>query len=427
MIPLVVFALVYWGRRHRNESANANYLQDAIESGLTEPSSMHPAIDEALCIGCGSCVSACPEKKVLGLIDQKAVLVSPSDCIGHGACKAACPQDAIRLVFGSSSRPVEIPDLTPLFETSVPGIFVAGELGGMGLVKNAIEQGKQAMDSIVATLGNTTATQPDWDTVIVGCGPAGISAALQARLRGIRALTLERGRIGGTVAHFPRAKMVMTAPAELPGVGPVRFSEIRKEDLITFWRQVVEREKPLVHESENLLSIEPLSRGGFDLHTDKASYRTRTVLLAMGRRGVPRKLEIPGEEMSKVVYELEDAAQYTGKRIIVVGGGDSALEAAIACVDSSAAQVAIVYRGETFNRAKRANRARIDKLIADEKVGVYFQGRLTRIKQETVELEQAGIQRTIPNDHVIICAGGVLPTEFLRSLGIRVVKKYGEA
>lgn len=426
-LPLLGIATIYWYRHQQAETTSAGYLQAAVESGLTEPASLHPVIDPASCIGCGSCVSACPEGKVLGLIDKRAVLVNPADCIGHGACQRACPQDAIRLVLGTKNRGIEIPELSPQFETNVPGIFVAGELGGMGLVKNAIEQGKQAMRGIADQLkARAHDAHFDWDTIIVGCGPAGISAALQARESGLNALTIDRGIIGGTVAHFPRMKMVMTSPAELPGIGKVKFSEIRKEDLLSFWQDVVRQQQPEVHEGEKLLSLTPIESHGFVVNTDKADYRARTVLLAMGRRGNPRQLEVPGEELSKVVYELDDPAQYAGLRVLIVGGGDSAIEAAIACAEVSPGQVTLCYRGEGFNRAKRKNRDALEAFGDSGRLAVYLDTNVVNITSDTVTLSHAGEEQTLANDQVIICIGGEPPTNFLKQLGISVVTKYGE-
>ena len=426
-LPLGVIGSVYWYRHRRAEAICAGRLRTAIESGLAQPSSLHPVIDPTLCIGCGSCISACPEKKVLGLIDNVATLVNPADCIGHGACRNACPQDAIQLVFGTREKGVEIPELTQDFETNVTGVFVAGELGGMGLVKNAIEQGKQATRGIAARLTHERSERSlDWDTVIVGCGPAGIAAALQARQSGIRALVIDRDRIGGTVAHFPRSKLVMTAPAELPCVGTVNFGEVSKEDLLAFWQEVVAQHKPNLVQGEKVLSLTRESEG-FNVATDKSSYRTRTVLLAMGRRGTPRKLGVPGEELSKVVYELEDPLQYAGRQIAVVGGGDSAIEAALACAEASPGNVTLCYRGESFNRAKRKNRETLTAFSRTGQLAVHLNTNLICIEANTVHIETEGEVRELPNDHVLICIGGEPPTEFLKQVGIKVVTKYGEA
>ena len=189
-----------------------------------------------MCIGCNSCSEVCPEGDVIGIIEEKAALINPTDCIGHGACAEACPVDAITLVFGTEKRGVDIPYVNENFETNVPGIFIAGELGGMGLIRNAIEQGRQAMESICQKPGLGQGN--DLDVVIIGAGPAGFSATLGAHANNLRYVTLEQESLGGTVSHFPRGKLVMTQPAELPIVGKVQFTEISKEQLLGFWHKV---------------------------------------------------------------------------------------------------------------------------------------------------------------------------------------------
>src|ERR1019366_1976737 len=177
-LPLAVVWIVYLGRRKKAEGRSISRRQAAAEAGLLEPPTLHPEIDPASCIGCGACVRACPEGEILGLINGKAMLVEPSECIGHGACRAACPSDAIRLDFGTAQRGVDIPHVGPDFQTNIPGVFIAGELGGMGLIRNAIEQGRQAIDSVRALNG---LGRPNvHDVVIVGGGPAGFAASLAA-------------------------------------------------------------------------------------------------------------------------------------------------------------------------------------------------------------------------------------------------------
>lgn len=222
----------YYGKWRSRKAAEV--LEDNRRAGLMEPNTLHPVIDPSKCLGCAACARACPEKTVLGIIDGKAALIEPSLCVGHGACQTACPTDAISLVFGTETRGVDIPVLTPDFETTVPGMFIAGELGGMGLIKNAIEQGRQAMDHIARRASRSGKSDDCLDVVVVGCGPAGISAGLGAIERKLSFVVLDQGTLGGTVAHFPRHKLVMTAPAHLPMVGPVNFGEIRKEDLLAY-------------------------------------------------------------------------------------------------------------------------------------------------------------------------------------------------
>jgi thioredoxin reductase (NADPH) len=423
-LPLLAIWAIYLGLRKRADGRSRAMLDAATEAGMLEPASLHPQIDPVKCLGCGGCIRACPEGEVLGLINGKAQLVEPTECIGHGACKAACPTDAITLVFGSETRGVELPYVSPNFQTNVPGIFIAGELGGMGLVRNAIEQGRQAMESIRALDG---LGRPDiLDVVIVGSGPAGFSASLAAIQHKLRFVTIEQESFGGTVAHFPRGKIVMTAPARLPLIGEVKFREISKEKLLAFWRRAADRTGLKVNYGER---VDTITQSGYDfeIKTTRRNYRARAVLLAIGRRGTPRKLGVPGEDQTKVVYRLIDAQQYRGQHVLVVGGGDSALEAAASIAEEPDTQVTLSYRSEAFSRAKAKNRERVDAAQKTGKLTVMLKSNIKRIGNDDVEIEHAGVRAAIRNNAVIVCAGGILPTPFLKGMGIAIETKYGTA
>ena len=361
---------------------------------------------------------------MIGIIDGKAALIEPTLCIGHGACAKACPTDAISLVFGTATRGIDIPLLSPDFETTVPGIFIAGELGGMGLIKNAIEQGRQAIEHAASAARRMGGGSDMLDVLIVGCGPAGIAAGLGALERKLSFRVIDQATLGGTVAHFPRGKMVMTAPATLPLVGEVRFGEISKERLLAFWEGVLEQTGLQPSFEEQVTDIQKLS-SGFRVVTSKGSCTARAVLLAIGRRGTPRPLGVPGEDLSKVVYRLTDPEQYAGQRVLVVGGGDSALEAAAQLATESDAEVAISYRGEAYARARRANREKVSTLVAAGRITELLGSQVRRIEQNFVEIADSGKVRMLPNDAIIICAGGILPTDFLRQAGIAVGTKFG--
>lgn len=427
--PLVGLFLWAASRRGQLEAASAATFAEALETGLTQPASLHPVVNTSMCIGCESCVHACPEypaHQVLGIIESKAHLVSPTDCIGHGACQRACPTDAISLVFGTSERGVDIPAVNADFSTNVSGVFIAGELGGMGLIRNAIEQGRQAIASICGYLGNTSSAQQMLDVLIVGAGPAGIAATLGAMESGLKHRTIEQHAFGGTPASFPRGKIVMTSPATLPIVGRVKFRETTKEKLVGFWEKVRQETGLAVSYGERLEGIDKLEEG-LQVTTSAGTYLARSVLLAIGRRGTPRKLGVPGEELAKVSYSLLDPAEHAGRHVLVVGGGDSALEAAASIAQDSSASVALSYRSIAFSRAKKTNRQRVDRLVADGRLTVLLESEVVEIEEQAVLLKTAEGEQRLTNDAVIVCAGGILPDGLLKEIGINIETKYGTA
>ncbi|MGB5344977.1 MAG: NAD(P)-binding domain-containing protein, partial [Woeseia sp.] len=330
------------------------------------------------------------------------------------------------LVFGTERRGVDIPEVRPNFETNVPGVFIAGELGGMGLIRNAVEQGRQALESIQKLDG--LRNKDRYDVVIVGAGPAGFSASLGAMKAGFKFITVEQDSLGGTVSHFPRGKLVMTAPAELPIVGKMKFTETTKEKLLEFWQGVEAKTMLKINYNERVESIVPAADGkSFAVKTSKGVYPTRAVLLTIGRRGTPRKLGVPGEEQSKVVYRLIDPDQYQGQHVLVVGGGDSALEAAHSIAEVAGTTVTLSYRAEAFTRAKQKNRDKVEQLRATGELKVLLPSNVKNIGSQDVAIDFEGELVTLRNDAVIVCAGGILPTQFLKDVGISVETKYGTA
>jgi thioredoxin reductase/Pyruvate/2-oxoacid:ferredoxin oxidoreductase delta subunit len=418
-IPVVLIVL-YASYLSAKQARNRSILQNAVSEGLTEPASLHPVIEVHKCIGCGSCVTACPEGNVLGLIQGKSHLINPTHCIGHGACKKACPIDAISLVFGTEKRGVDIPMVNSDFETNVPGIYIAGELGGMGLIRNAVEQGRQAMDTIASNKSGSG----EYDVIIIGAGPAGFSATLGAKQKGLRYLTIEQDSLGGTVFNFPRGKIVMTQPMQLPVVGKIKIRETTKEALLEMWQEVEKKTGIRINYQENMQSISAVN-DGFEVKTSKGTYSTAKILLAIGRRGTPRKLGVPGEELPKVVYRLIDPQQYKGQKVLIVGGGDSALEAACSIAEEDGTTVTISYRSDAFARAKEKNRQKIDQAEQQGRIRLILKSNVKKISKDAVEIDQDGKTIEIENDAVIVSAGGILPTPMLKEIGIEVETKYG--
>ena len=417
---IVVIMVFYIRRQQRMSNTATALLKEAIESGLMEPPSLHPVVDMTRCMGSGACVRACPEN-ALAVVNGKAVLVNAAHCIGHGACMSACPVEAIKLVFGTENRGIDIPNISPGFETNVPGIYIAGELGGMGLIRKAAEQGRQAIESIRKKTGG----QADLDVVIVGCGPAGISAGLSAIHHKLRYKILEQeDSLGGAVYHYPRQKIAMTAPVDLAIIGKVKFDEVSKETLLEFWLDVVKKTGLQISFRERMESIEKVG-DHFEVHTNRGTYNTRTVLLSMGRRGTPRKLDIPGEEFPKVMYRLADPAQFEGQAVLVVGGGDSALEAAIALSEQKGTDVILSYRSAAFSRVKQKNRMLLEQQQKAGRLRVMLNSKVNHITEHEVEINFEGESRLHRNQAIIVCAGGLLPTPLLQKIGIQFDTKFG--
>lgn len=423
LVPLLLALILYARRHQKKEIRYRARLAETIKSNIPEPLTLHPVIDTNKCIGSGACVRACPEQ-ALGTVKGKAVLVQPDHCIGHGACESACPVEAISLVFGTEKRGIDIPQLKPTFETNVPGIYIAGELGGMGLIRKGVDQGARAIQSIRKNKG----AGDQLDVVIVGSGPAGLSASLAAKEASLRFVTIEQeDGLGGSVYHFPRRKLAMTAPMNLPIIGKFDRYEISKEELLEFWNSVIRRTGLKINFTERMEAIDKAGNG-FIVKTSKQHYKTKNVLLAIGRRGTPRKLGVPGEEQPKVVYRLIDAEQYRGQHVLVVGGGDSAAEAALAIAAERGTTVAVSCRGDDLlTRPKEKNRQRLKQGVEQKRLTVYQQANVKEIGRETVTLVQDGREVTLKNDAVIVCAGGTLPTPMLKAIGVMVETYYGQA
>lgn len=419
---IIVVPMMFYvrGLKKKDALALAAAEKGKIHSG--GPMSQHPHIDAAECIGCRTCTTVCPEGDVLAMIGGKAVIVNGYKCIGHGLCAEACPVGAITMVMAEPSVGAEMPSLSSEYETNQENMFIVGELGGLALIKNAVNQGRDCIDTIVRRLAESGVThEPDvYDVVIVGAGPAGISASLRAIESKLRYLTIERDELGGTVAKYPRQKLVMTSPVEFPMYGKFKKRELSKENLLEFWQTVLHRADFQVRTGEGVGEIKKSDDGIFNLVTNQGRYRSHAVILAIGRTGTPRKLGVPGEELGKVMYRLIEADHYINKKILVVGGGDSAIEAAMGLGSQTGNKVTLSYRKAEFSRIKERNRLRIEECIRQGRVNVVYNSIPTEIREQTVMLEIAGEVREIPNDFVWVFAGGTPPNDFLKKAGVQL-------
>lgn len=420
IIAALILGAAQWSGRRRRHRRTAAALAAGDRAAV--PLTLHPVIDPNICIGSLTCLKSCPEGDILGVVDGAARLIHADHCIGHGRCAAECPVDAIKLVFGTSERGVDLPMVDEFFESSRPGVHIVGELGGMGLIRNAVTQGLQAAERLAEV---TARGRVGPDVVIVGAGPAGLATALGLRAAGRSFRLLEQGTLGGTIANYPRQKVVMTEPFELPFHGKVRKKLISKEDLLATWTHALHKAQVKVDEGVRVLGIEG-ANGAFRVETSKGTIDARKVVLATGLRGTPRKLGVPGEELPKVSYRLMDAEQYDACSVLVVGGGDAALEAAIQLADDSDAEVAISYRGENFARCREANRRKMQALVQARRVQALMSSEVDKITPDEVVLTVAGSPVVLPNDFVIVNIGGELPLEFLSKLEISLEKHFGE-
>jgi thioredoxin reductase (NADPH) len=410
-------AVPHWIRAFRHRRDARRVRDKNARAGTLRPVALHPRIDVSTCIGCATCVRVCPEH-VLGIVDGRATIVSGTKCIGHGICADVCPVGGITLTFGKPGEGMEIPEYNEHHETNIPGLYIVGELSGIALIRNAVAHGVKAVEHIAVQ--RRPAPPQGVDVVIVGAGPAGLAAALACKEKNLRYVVLEQDEVGGTVLHYPRQKLVLTAPVDLPLYGRVKFSEVSKEDLLALWMQIV---KQFTLDIRTRKKVQGITReqGGFVVSTEAENFRAASVVLAVGRRGSPKKLGVPGEEMTKVAYRLIEAESYTRKHVLVVGGGDSAVEAAVGLANQPGTTVTLSYRRPEFVRLKEKNEQRVAEYLANGRLRAIFNSSVSEIRKDAAIVQEGeNILHNVPNDFVFVFAGGELPAELLRRCGIRM-------
>ncbi len=405
-------------------------MYDLVSAPVVAPLSDDPGaparalVRSDLCVGCGACVDACPEPGALTMRGKLAV-VDPARCKGHGECTSACPMGAISVGRGSASNRVIVPDVDGNFETSVPGVYIVGELGGRALIKNAVNEGRVAAEHVARCAERRRSRPADSgvvDVVIVGSGPSGLSAGLVAHRAGIDYVLLEQGTLADTVRKYPRHKVLFAEPLTMPLYGDLWVSDASKESLLAVWEGVIARTGLRVKAGQHVREI-ARGNGCFHVVTGDSTYRARAVILALGRRGTPRRLGVPGEDSPTVFYDVAEMADFAGRRVLVVGGGDSAIESALGLANQSGTTVTLSYRGDAFARLKDRNRARIDRAIADGRITALLRSQVREIRTDLAVLDVGGTNRIVPCDDVVVRIGGEPSTTLLQQLGVRMVTK----
>ena len=391
-------------------------------------------INDDRCTGCDACVAVCPTN-VLDLVDNKSRVLRFQDCIQCEACMWACPTEAL-VMFpeGGKPPPLKVPDIDADYQTRVPGQYLIGEVAGKPLVKNAANLGRAVVEHMIknglraggrrAAEGSDAKNVTVVDVAIVGSGPGGISAALTCMQRGLSYVILEKEQqIASTIARYPKGKLVMAEPYDATNVSLLPVFDSSKEQIIPIWKELIERTKLEIRLGEAVEGVKRQENGTFDVRTTVAAYRAQRVVLATGTRGKPRTLQVPGENLPKVANLLDDPDDFRGKSVLVVGGGDSAVEAALALADAGA-KVTISYRGKAFNRAQPKNKAAIESYAAQNKLKVKLGSQVVQFEPDSVILQLAdGSQKRYANQAAFVLIGADPPIQWLEKLGVKFVEK----
>ncbi|ACY12726.1 4Fe-4S ferredoxin iron-sulfur binding domain protein [Haliangium ochraceum DSM 14365] len=384
------------------------------------------AINDDRCVGCDACVAVCPTN-VLDLISNKSRVLRFQDCIQCEQCMWACPTEALVMHLEGTEPPrIKMPDINENFETAVEGQYLIGEVAGKPLVKNAANLGRAVVEHMLRKGGLQAGAHGGdvLDVAIVGSGPAGLSAALTCIRNGLSYAVLEKEQmIASTVSRYPKGKWVMAEPYDVRNLSYLPVFDSSKEQMVPIWQQVVDGAQINLKKAEPVEEVKKADDGLFDVRTTQGAYRAQRVVLAIGTRGKPRTLGVPGENLPKVESLLEDPDDHRGKSVLVVGGGDSALEAAMALADAGS-RVVLSYRGRSFNRAQKKNQAAIESYDAQKRIKVLYESNVTQFTEDTVTIKlKDGQDKSYPNEAAFMLIGAEPPVKWLQKVGVHVVDR----
>ena len=316
------------------------------------------------------------------------------------------------------------PEIDANGETSVKGVFIIGDLTGIPLLKLAAESGKKIIDFFesdkdLQKLKEASKDSGIFDLIIVGAGPAGITAGIEASKRNYKFTILEASQKFSTILNFPKGKPIIAAPEGYKQEAELKINDGTKESLLEELNEQIKNIDLQLHEGVRVERIEK-QKNHLTIVTTEGSYKALRIVLAIGKTGNAKMLNIPGENLPKVFNRLIDPQEAKNEDVLVVGGGDSALETAIA-VSEFAETVTLSYRKSEFARAKQQNVERLNKLVERGKVKLRTETNVKEIKEnEVVLVDKQGEVSKIENSMVFVMIGKELPTEFFRRSNIKM-------
>jgi len=381
------------------------------------------SINDDRCIGCEACVDVCPTE-VLELVDHKVRVLRFDDCVQCEQCQNACPTMALVMYReGTTPRMLTVPELDDHFQTGTPGQYLIGEVAGKPLVKNAANLGRAVVEHIVKEL-EPGRDKSVLDVVIVGTGPGGLSAGLTCLKRGLSCLLLEKEHvISSTVSRYPKGKHFMAEPSNAINASFLPVFDASKEELVAAWQQVVTQVKLPIKLGEAVETVKRGDDGIFEVKTTVGTYRSRRVVLATGLRGKPRLLAVPGANLEKVQSLLDDPGEFAGMDVLVVGGGDSAVEGAMSLADVGA-RVVLSYRGDGFKRCKQGNQKRLAEMTGAGKLEVLLESNVKQFTADAVDIKlKDGQVKTYPNQRAFVLIGADTPVAWLETNNVRFVER----